>query len=55
MGNFFSRQHFEMCFLYFSENGVLTETICMECQILFKGQNKTNVTNMSTSELAEIG
>ena len=25
----------------------------MKCQILFKGQNKTNVTNSSTAELAE--
>ena len=53
MGNFFSRQHFEIFFLYFSENRFLIETICMKCQILFKGQNKTNVTNLSTAELAE--
>ena len=51
MGNFLSRQHFEIFFLYFSENRFLTETICMK--ILFKGQNKTNVTNLSTAELAE--
>ena len=25
----------------------------MKCQILFKGQIKTNVTNLSTAELAE--
>ena len=25
----------------------------MKCQILFKGQNKTNVANLSTAELAE--
>ena len=53
MGNFFSRQHFEIFFLYFSENRFLIKTICMKCQILFKGQNKTNVTNLSTAELAE--
>ena len=53
MGNIFSRQHFEIFFLYFPENKFLIETICMKCQILFKGQNKTNVTNLSTAELAE--
>ena len=26
----------------------------MKCQILFKGQIKTNVTNLSTAELAEM-
>ena len=25
----------------------------MKCQILFKGKNKTNVTNLSSAELAE--
>ena len=50
MGNFFSRQHFEIFLLHFLRK---QETICLKCQILFKGQIKTNVTNLSTAELAE--
>ena len=50
MGNCFSRQHFEIIFISFLRK---QETICLKCQILFKGQIKTNVTNLSTAELAE--
>ena len=42
----FSRQHFEICFLFSQESGfdisckLSQETICMKCQILFSGKNK---------------
>ena len=29
------------------------ETICMKCQILFSGENKQNITNLSSAELAQ--
>ena len=29
------------------------ETICMECQILFSGKNKKNITNLSSAEIAQ--
>ena len=54
MGNIFSRQHFEIIFLYFPENRFLIETICMK-SVLFKGENNTKITNLSTAELAEGG
>ena len=29
------------------------ETICMECQILFSGKNKKNMTNVLSAEVAK--
>ena len=31
---------------------VSTADICMKCQILFSGENKKNITNLSSAELA---
>ena len=38
--------------LHEMSNPVL-ETICMKCQILFSGNNKKNVINLSSDELAQ--
>ena len=48
----FSRQHFEIFFLFFQENSlrhfiqiIFSETVCMNCQSLFSGKNKKNSSN----------
>ena len=54
------RQNFQQTavFLSFPETGFgvscklsLMETICMKCQLLFSGENKKNITNLSPVEL----
>ena len=32
---------------------IVSETICMKCQILFAGENKKNTINLSSAELAQ--
>ena len=59
MGNIFSRRHFEIFFLFFSENRlwhfmqIVQETICMKCQSLFSGKNKKNIIRLSSAEIAQ--
>ena len=67
LGENFSRQNFEICFLFFlkyfsyfsQKTGFDTscklsskETICMMCQILFSWKNKKNIITLSSAESA---
>ena len=60
LGKIFSRQHLKY-FSYFSQKTGYDiscklsskETICMKCQILFSGENKKNVINLSFAENAQ--
>ena len=61
LGKIFSRRHFEIYFLLFSQKigfdmlcklSPPKETICIKCQILFSGNNKKNVFNLSSGEFA---
>ena len=59
----FSRRQFEIFFLIFfpQKTGfdisykLSMETVCMKRQIQFSGQNKKNITNVSSAELAKSG
>ena len=65
-GEIFSRQHFEVFFLFFPRFWFFMqiisdiscklsplETIFMKCLILFSGKNKKNITNLSSIELTQ--
>ena len=60
LGKNFSRQLFEIFFLFFPKIGfdILCklspmETICIKCQILFSGKNTKNVISLSSAELGQ--
>ena len=61
LSKIFSRRHIEICFLIiprkqdliFQANCLHLETMCMKCQILFFGENKKNVTKLSSAELTQ--
>ena len=57
LGKIFSRQHFEIFFLIFSQKtgfdiSCKLSTICMKCQILFSGKNK-NIISLPSAENAQ--
>ena len=53
LGKSFSRQHFEMFFIFDLENSSLKETVCMKCQSLFSAKNKRKKICLSSAEIAQ--
>ena len=55
LGIIFSRKHFEIFFFsYFPRKRAFTfHTNCKNCQSLFSGKNKKNITNVLSAELAQ--
>ena len=59
LGKIFSKRHFDIVSYFSQETGfdisckLSPLTICMKCQFLFSGENKTNFVNLSFAELAQ--
>ena len=61
LGKIVSRWHIELFFLLFPENMTrhfmqivsIGDIICIKCQILFSGENKKNIINLLSTELAQ--
>ena len=58
LGKIFSRRHFEIFFLFFSQKTGFDISCkllhcCMKCQILFSGKNKKYIINSSSAENAQ--